>query len=286
MKLASVATVVAVAVTISVSAVVGVWAVLPSPATPANGVAAVCPGGMSRGLSPGSPVLLSQGAVYPTGLGNLCFSVDSPVTLQGSWSSSGSVALAVFSLPFGLTTCPTPGSFATSGALNQTLFPGTYAMVFVAGSGGSLGPSLTVTQTILANFDLGLSVVQSAGTLSLGAGGYVAWPLSVPALPSSVWFNGSLASTACSTVLAVLTASQYEAFQANQSEIYAAGVFIINGYRESPCPSTQPYQDMGGGVYGPLGLAPGGYLVLLNAGPSLAQVEVQHSLEFAYPLSS
>jgi len=262
------------AVVVSISAGLGAVSAFPTHS----------PGGTAhyRLLTPGSPVLLPQGATYPTARGNIYFQVGAAVDLQGSWETSRPIALAVFSLPFGATTWPFPGSFAKSGSLNLTLFPGTYEVVVLPGVGTAAKPVLTVTKSIQAQFDRGLTVLQSPEYTELPAGGYLAWPLPEPAITSGLWLNGTISATACSDRLAILPAVLYEAFQSNRSLINATGVIGIGGGTYTPCVSLSNLQSTGLGEFGPFSDSPGEMMVFYNAGPNAARVAVLASLDVTF----
>jgi hypothetical protein len=235
-------------------------------------------------LTPENPVLLLEGATYPTGQGNLFFCIDAPVELLGSWVASAPLALAVFSLPFGLTTWPAPGDFVSHGSLNVTLFPGTFAIVFVSGQGGGAAPVLTATQSIHADFDLVLTALQEPEVTGLPASGYLAWPLSTPLGESTAWLNGSIFTTSCSFEMAILPGAVFQAFQTNQSAIHSSSALEILGV-VSTCSASPVSQNSGLGTAGPFSVAPGDMLVFLNAGQSVARVTFLSPLLWAFFLA-
>jgi len=263
-----------VAVVLSISAALSVVSAFPSHSLPSTP--------QYRILTPASPVLLPQGATYPTGQGSLYFQVGATVDLQGSWRASSPIALAVFSLPFGATTWPSPGSFVSNGSLSLTLFPGTYAVVFVSGVGESASPVLTVTNSILAQFDRGLAVLQPREYTELPAGGYFAWAVPVPAISTGLWLNGTIAATACSDRLAILPGVLYEEFQQNRSVIYTPGALGIGGGTYTPCQTLSKLQNVGLAVFGPFSVTPGERVVFYNAGPNTAQIAILAPLEVSY----
>jgi hypothetical protein len=236
-------------------------------------------------LTPADPVILPKCDQYNLRAGDIEFTIDAPVDLHGSWTSTAPLGVLLFNA----SSPPVNGWPPTgnrNGTLDFPLFPGTYEIVFYSGV-DSPGQEFVASETILANFDRGLDVVAHPAATNLSMNNFSAWPISVPVDAADVWLEGVVATDACSFVLAVLPPSVYATFLSDRSVVYSPqAVLIQSGASESCSGSPSPPTAVGFPTIGPLNISSGEFLVFYNSSSTTVDFSVLSPIEASYLLAT
>ncbi len=230
-------------------------------------------------LTPADPVLLPQGAERLPVSGDIAFSVSAPGDLHGLWNATYPMAVAVFNSSITVNMgWPCPGCYSLNGTLNYTLFPGVYDLAILGGGGAPL----TITEALVVDFDRGLVVLQKPTFTNVSAGGYAAWPITIPEGAKGVWLEASLAQTGCAYTLSILPPSVFQQFQVNRSAIDSGSSQLIESGWTSSCPNPQVSTPFGPGAIGPLNISSGDVLVFYNWWSGGVELTVLDPIEISY----
>ncbi len=241
-----------------------------------------CPGGLTPGqaptlLTPSHPLVLRRCEYLRSPFLGISFTLTAPADLRGAWASDAPEAVGIFGAPLGSNfDWPCPGCYALNGTFNQTLFPGAYEILAFGSA-----RTLVATQNISAVFDRGLVTVAALSTENLSAGGYQAWPVTLPPGSSDYYLHGLVTTTGCSETMAVLPAVVFARFQTDRSEIWSPLGLLLGADAASTCP-TPPVANPLGVDAGPITIQTGEELVFYNSWPGPVEFSVADPIQISF----
>jgi hypothetical protein len=267
---------------------VGAFALVPrilGPQSPTS-----CPYGLTSPAPPqflnaNNPYVLPPCSSYDLStVGTVTFGLTSSVDISGSWTSNVPVRLSVLnasdasSPSYGWTDA---GPFKTQGTLSTSLFPGKYSLTFTLPPGSSAQIILATTTGIVASFDRHTTVLQGPATFAVSPDGFTGWPLG-SSNENMTYVSTSMATNACNYTIAVLTPSALQLFREHNTTLGGAGIVIIGGAVDNPCPASIPMTSIPSSLGGPYNFTSGDTLIFFNAGPANATLAISGYLQVSY----